>query len=95
MIKQVKKRHLNFVATGIAQEIRFLMLGNVRKQNPGGPSFAHRDDIKTFACKASLDHPFLFIFHFIISTVLILCYYMSNTIYWRANIFKLIICYLK
>lgn len=43
MIKQVKKRHLNFVATGIAQEICFLMLGNVMKQNPGGPSFAHRD----------------------------------------------------
>lgn len=69
MIKQVKKHHLNFVTIGIAQEIFFLMLGNVRKQNPGGPSFAHRDDIKTFA---SLDHPFLFISHFIISTVLIL-----------------------
>lgn len=72
MIKQVKKHHLNFVTIGIAQEIFFLMLGNVRKQNLGGPSFAHRDDIRTFACKASLDHPFLFISHFIISTVLIL-----------------------
>lgn len=72
MIKQVKKHHLNFVTIGIAQEIFFLMLGNMRKQHPGGPSFAHRDDIKTFACKSSLDHPFLFISHFIISTVLIL-----------------------
>lgn len=72
MIKQVKKRHLNFVATGIAQEICFLMLGNVRKQNSGGPSFAHRDDIKTFPYKASSEHPFLLISHFIVSTVLIL-----------------------
>lgn len=35
-------------------------------------NFAHRDDIKMLSCNTSLDHPSLFLSHFIVLTILFL-----------------------